>query len=449
MPPATSPTASVCPATCDVIVIGGGPAGSAVATLLARQGRDVVLVEKSRHPRFHIGESLLPASGPLLERLGVRDQVDRIAMPKWGVEFSSHAHQQHSFLEFADAWDKSLPSAWQVRRSEFDELLFRHAAASGARTVEDCQVDRVDFDDDTVRVQARDAAGQQRRWQARYVVDATGRDTLLARQFGALRKNTAHNSAALYGHYRGATRLPGKREGNISLFWFEHGWFWFIPLADGSTSVGAVCWPQYLKSRQSPLPEFFADTIALVPDLAQRLCCAELIDARVHATGNYSYSSTQACGERFLLLGDAYAFIDPVFSSGVHLALASAFEGAELVALSLDRPQQAAPARRRFDAHMRKGPREFSWFIYRMTNPVMREIFLHPRNVLRAQEAVLSVLAGDVFGRRPYRASLLFFKAVYYLGSLLSWRRVVAARRRRGFLIRDPEGSPAPPMENR
>lgn len=441
MPAATPSRTDAAPEYCDVIVVGGGPAGSTIATLLARQGRDVVLVEKAQHPRFHIGESLLPASGPLFDRLGLREQVERIAMPKWGVEFASPAHSQHSFVEFADAWDKGMPSAWHVRRSEFDELLFRHAAANGARTVENCEVSEVDFDAQGAGVRAVAQDGQPLLWRAKFVVDASGRDTLLARKFSALRKNSEHNSAAIYGHYRGARRLTAPREGHISLFWFEHGWFWFIPLADGSTSVGAVCWPYYLKSRAKPLPAFFEDTLALVPELADRLRGAELIDERIHATGNYSYSSTHASGERYLLLGDAYAFIDPVFSSGVHLALVSAFEGAELVAACLDRPQQAAALRRRFEAHMRKGPREFSWFIYRMTNPVMRDLFIRPRNVLRAKEAVLSVLAGDIFGKTPFRLSLAFFKAVYYAGSLLSWRRATTARRRHRIQIQDPQRS--------
>ena len=435
---ATTPPSSAGAADgCDVLVIGGGPAGSTIAALLATQGRDVVLLEKAHHPRFHIGESLLPANVALFEELGVRERVAGIGLPKWGVEFVSPQHAAPSFIEFADAWDKTMPMAWQVRRSELDELLFRHAAARGARALEGCRVHRVAFDAAGATVEATMDDGAPRRWRARYVVDATGRDTLLAGQFGIKAKNPHHNSAAIFGHFTGARRLQGQREGNISIFWFEHGWFWFIPLADGSTSVGATCWPRYLKSRDKPLKEFFFDTIALSPALADRLHGATLIGDTVFATGNFSYSATRASGPRHLMAGDAYAFIDPVFSSGVFLAMASAFKGAELVAATLDRPRGAWLARRRYESHMRKGPSEFAWFIYRMTNPAMRELFMSSQNALRAKEAVLSVLAGDIFGRTPFRASLGVFKLVYYVNTLRFWRRSWAAWRRRGEQVRD------------
>ena len=430
---------------CDVLVVGGGPAGSTAATLLAQKGHRVTLLEKAHHPRFHIGESLLPANLPLFEKLGVRAEVEAIGMQKWGAEFVSPWHEHQQSFEFADAWDKSMPRAYQVRRSEFDEILIRNAARKGAEVIEGCRVRGVEFlpNDEGAIVRAEHDDGRSVTWQCRFLVDASGRDTFLGNRFQAKQRNPRHNSAALYGHFRGAQRHTGKKEGHITIFWFEHGWFWFIPLADGTTSIGAVTWPAYLKTRKKPVQAFFFDLIVQCPALAARLKDAELV-SEIEATGNFSYACDRSHGPNYLLLGDAYAFIDPVFSSGVMLAMNSAFVGADAVDACLRQPEKAAKALKHFDRMMKHGPKEFSWFIYRVTNPTMRDLFMSPRNVFRVKEALLSVLAGDIFGRTPIWRSLLVFKAIYYLASLTNLKRTIGAWKRRRLNIRyveDAEGA--------
>lgn len=421
----------------DVLVIGGGPAGSSAATELADRGYRVVLVEKDHHPRFHIGESLLPANLPLLERLGVGAQVSAIGMQKWGAEFVNPSDGRQQIFEFADSWDKSHAFAYQVRRSQFDEILIRNAARHGVEVLEGCRVKGVDFCGDAsgATVHADHEDGSSRSWSARYVVDASGRDTFLGKQFDAKRRNKRHNSAAIYAHFSGVVRNCDKREGNITIFWFDHGWFWFIPLADGVTSIGAVVWPQYLKSRAATVQEFFLDTIRLCPPLAERLQDAVLVSP-VEATGNYSYTSARSHGPNYFMVGDAYAFIDPVFSSGVMLAMNSGIAAADTIDRMVRHPAQSRAALRAFERLMRHGPKEFSWFIYRVTNPTMRELFLGPRNVLRMKEALLSVLAGDIFGRTPIWASLRAFKLLYYTICLFNPRRTLGALRRRASNIR-------------
>ena len=415
---------------CDVLVIGGGPAGSTVAALLARHGRDVVMLEKSHHPRFHIGESLLPLNMPLFEKLGVAREIERIGMHKYGAEFVSPGQDSPTHVDFANAWDPSFPYTYQVRRSQFDEILFRHAATSGARAIEGCRVTRVDFDPEGATATARLDDGSERRWRARFIADASGRDTFLANQLGIKRRSADNNTAALFGHFTGAKRLPGKIEGNISLFWFEHGWFWFIPLADGVTSVGAVCSPQYMKSRRSDPGQFLLDTIALCPPLAERLREATLASP-VTATGNYSYMAGHTGGPNYLMLGDAFAFVDPVFSSGVLLAMQSAFVGAETIQTCLDRPSEARAALRAFDTTTRRALGTFSWFIYRVMQPGLRHLLMNPTRKFRLQPAILSVLAGDVYRPRlDLQIRLAVFKALYYVftlgdlkGSLDAWKK--------------------------
>jgi flavin-dependent dehydrogenase len=420
---------------CDMLVIGGGPAGSTAAGLLAEYGYDVVLLEKARHPRFHIGESLLPANLPLLERLGVAARVRAIGMEKWGAEFVSPWDGRRQEFQFANAWDKSQPLAYQVRRSEFDEILVRRAGELGARVIEECRVREVEFDAHGAKVHAEYADGRRDTFSAATVIDASGRDTLLGNRLGAKRRSKKHNSAAMYAHFSGALRDTGRREGNITIYWFDHGWFWFIPLPDGATSIGAVVWPHYMKTRTVPVKDFFLATIALCPPLAERLSAAALI-SEVEATGNYSYECKHSYGKNYFLIGDAFTFIDPVFSSGVMLAMNGAKAAAEAIHVGRTEPKRAKRALQQFDRIMRHGPKQFSWFIYRVTNPAMRELFLGPRNVLRMEEALLSLLAGDIFGRTPIWRSLRLFKMIYFISSFLSIGRTLKAARQRAVNIR-------------
>ena len=404
---------------CDVLVVGGGPAGSTVAALLAQRGERVVLVEKEKHPRFHIGESLLPLNLPLIEQLGVGEEIRRIGMVKYGAQFVSNLHQKAVEFEFANAWDKNFPYAYQVRRSEFDHILLKNAAAKGATVVEECRIADVDFlpGGQGVRVGGRTSQGETRLWHAKFLVDATGRDTLLANRFGIKQRNRKHASAAMFAHFTGAQRLTGKEEGHITVFWFEHGWFWFIPLADGTTSIGAVGSPQYFKTRKTELTKFFMDTIALAPELVERLKHAEMVSA-VTATGNYSYKCTRMTGDNFIMLGDAFAFIDPLFSTGVYLAMNSAFLGADVVSTCLHEPAESKRACAAFEAEISRAIDLYSWYIQRAPTPAMRHLLMVKRNMFRIEEAVLSVLAGDIFRPLPIRLKLLGFKAAYYINSL-------------------------------
>ncbi len=282
----------------------------------------------------------------------------------------------------------------------------------------------------SARVTARDEAGAEQRWEARFVVDASGRDTFLAGQLGLKQRNPRNNTAAVFGHFTGARRLPGKAEGNISIVWFDHGWFWFIPLLDGTTSVGAVCASSFFKTRNATdMTAFLMSLIAEAPEIADRLKNAKLVGP-AQATGNYSYSATQIKGRNYLLLGDACAFIDPVFSAGVYIAMSTAVFGAEAVDTALRRPQGADRALKLYDRQTRKALDAFTWFVYRIREPALRNLFMSPRNFLRMEESILSLLAGDVFSNQPIRSRLTMFKILYYITKFSHLRHRLRPARR-------------------
>ena len=423
--------------SCDVLIIGGGPAGSTAAALLAERKRRVVVVEKDRHPRFHIGESLLPFNLELFDRLGVHQQIEAIGIVKHGAEFISTDDHHTVTFNFADALNKTWISAYQVRRSEFDHILLKNASARGAEVHEESRVTDIQFNDDSADVMVTTADGTALMWRAGFVLDASGRDTFLASRLQLKRRNTKHASAALYGHFTNVRRLPGAAAGNISIFWFDHGWFWFIPLLDGTTSVGAVCWPYYLKSRRSSPTAFLHETIARCPPLAARLQDAQLTGPAT-ATGNYSYTAERMYGQRYLLLGDAFAFVDPVFSSGVYLAMNSAALAAAAVDRSLDNPASTPTEFAAVDRRVRRGLKTFQWLIYRMTSPAMRHLFMHPNNQWGMQSAVVSLLAGDVYGARAVDRRLRLFYALYYFASMRFLPQSIAQWRRRRTAVRQP-----------
>jgi flavin-dependent dehydrogenase len=417
---------------CDVVVIGGGPAGSTAATLLARRGHRVVALEKARHPRFHIGESLLPMNLPIFERLGVRDKVHAMGVFKAAADFEADNERGYNTFDFARALGNSPPHSYQVWRQDFDCMLYRHATENGADAREGHEVLAVEeLGAHDWRVMVATDDGSRYAIRARYIVDASGRDAFLSGKKKLKRKNPEHQSAAIFGHFRGAQCRPGEHAGNISMYRFDHGWMWMIPLPDGVMSVGAVCWPDYLKQRKGCQKTFLQDTLRQNEALWKRLEQAELIDDEVRVTGNYSYDSTQMAGRGWILIGDAFAFLDPVFSSGVYLAMTSAELAADVVDGALRDPTREAALQRRLERRMRRGMKRFAFFIYRFNGPIIRKLFRSPRNTFQIEQGVISMLAGDVFDSFGVRLRIMAFQCIYGALAAMNWRRWNADRHHR------------------
>ena len=416
-----------------MLVIGGGPAGTTLGTLMAQRGWSVTLLEKGRHPRFHIGESLLPMNLPILERIGVLDRVRSIGVVKNGADFTmANSGEAHQTYHFSGALGDSPPHAFEVRRSEFDALLFENCKEKGVDVREGVKAILVEHQPDrTTQVTAESESGEILRWSARFVFDASGRDTLMASKARSKKRNPRHASAAVFGHFNGVTRRPGDDAGNISIYWFEHGWIWMIPLPDDIMSIGAVCYPQYLKTRQGSLDDFLRSTLDGISEVRERMTNASPANA-AQATGNYSYSTDKSVGPGMMLVGDAFTFIDPVFSSGVYLAMSSAEKAVPVAEAWLNNQSMAYKLKgHKYQRQVKRGLKTFSWFIYRFTTPVMADLLRNPNDTFQVVQAVTSMLAGDVYRKGPVRRRLWFFKTIYFLSSLKNRGEVEAARRRR------------------
>ncbi len=414
---------------CDVLIIGGGPAGSTAAALLAEQGRRVVVLDKDRHPRFHIGESLLPRNLALFERLGVLEAVAAIGVRKPGAEFASDRTGQAVGFRFADAVNAVHPYSYQVKRAAFDALLLDNARQRRATVHEGVRVTDVAFADEGAVVTAVGEDGGTRRFAARFVLDASGRDTFLANRFKTKESDKHTSSAAVFAHFRGVEARCGEREGYITAHFAENGWFWMIPLPDQVMSVGFVGNKDAFKDRRGDMTAFFEQRVRNSPTVSARMAQAERI-SDVTATGNYSYRSRTAWGERYMMIGDAFAFLDPIFSTGVLLAMTGGEQGAAVASAWLEDPAKGRALARRAEAAQRRTLKGFSWLIYRINTPALRMLFMSPNNALGMRDGLVAMLAGQT--PRTLRAHLpiLAFKAIYHIATL-AHRLGLAGERRR------------------
>jgi len=352
--------------TYDAIVIGGGPAGSTAAAVLAQKGRKVVLLEKEKFPRYHIGESLIPYTYHPLKRIGMLDQMKQSHFTKkYSVQFVSISGKQSQPFYFFQQLHSEAADTWQVLRSEFDQMLLNNARSKGAEVMEETLVkETIERNGAVIGVTAVSKNGLSYELHAPITIDATGRDAFTLGRRGWKVRDPRLNKIAVWTYYKGAMRDPGVDEGATTVAYVpEKGWFWYIPLPDDIISVGIVAEKDYLYRDTRDLKIIFHREAAVNKWIEQHLAVGQQV-GEYRVTGEYSYRSRHCAGDGLLLIGDAFAFLDPVFSSGVFLALRSGEMGADAADAAITAGACSASRFRDYGEQLCKGIESMRRLVY-------------------------------------------------------------------------------------
>jgi geranylgeranyl reductase family protein len=379
----------------DVAIIGGGPAGSTAAALLARAGRRVIVFEREKFPRFHIGESLLPFSMKAFTRLGLHEKFVRAGfMKKFGGEMFGSCSEKGNKFYFKDAYRSQTDHAYQVTRSDFDKVLLDHAAENGAEVHEETAVARVTFTNEHVDL-AIGQNGSSQNIRARYVIDASGRNSVLGNQFGIKKTYDHLQKLSIFAHYDGVWRPEGIDATLTLLIRGIDRWFWVIPLTAERTSIGVVLDKVTFRNSKTNADEFLEQALAEQPIIAKRMTHAHRA-SEVYVAADFSYRSTKLHGDRWLLAGDAAGFIDPIFSSGVFLAVFSGEQAADALHEVLDHPLRARKLFRRYERAVNRAMDIYLRFVNAWYTKEFIEVFLAPRDVFGLPPAINAVLGGNI-----------------------------------------------------
>ena len=380
----------------DVAIIGGGPAGSTAATLLAKAARRVIVLEREKFPRFHIGESLLPYSTQAFDRLGVREKLDRTFLPKFGAEIVAACGTKGVKFYFKDGFRTRRDRAYQVTRSEFDKLLLEHSRENGAEVREETEVKKIAFEEDRVKIDIETSDGARSIIESRYLLDCSGRQTTLG-NFFKLKKSYDHlQKFSVFAHYENVDRAEGIDGTLIRMVRGLDRWFWMIPLTPTRMSIGVVMDTTTYRAMKLPAEAALEKCIGEQPMVLERMTRAERVSP-VYSAGDYSYRNARLFGDRWLLAGDAAGFIDPVFSSGVFLAIMSAEKAADALDEVLN---DESKKRRLFKDYSRRVNYVMDVYLTFVTSWYRRskeftEVFLNPTETLQLAPAVNAVLAGN------------------------------------------------------
>jgi flavin-dependent dehydrogenase len=393
----------------DAIIIGGGPGGSSAAAYLRRSGKSVVVLEKDRFPRFHIGESLLPYNHAIFKELGLLPKLERAGLlKKWGAQFHLANGSKCLKLVFRKGKFTREPMAFQVERAHFDKILLDHARESGADVREGTAVTGYKIEKDHVTVETQDQAGSRSKITGRFLIDASGRGNFTGNVEKIRDVHPRLKKLAVFGHFQGVKLDSGESGGDTVIVRLENKWFWLIPLNANKTSVGCVMdAEEFARARETPDVVFqrMVESAAVMRD---RMEMATLVSP-IQTTSDFSYRNRRFASSRLLRVGDAAGFMDPIFSAGVYLAMYSGKMASEMVVQSLDAGDDGTERFQRYEKRVYNAMKYYWQMVENYYTTPFMELFMQPREKFNLPSAVTALLAGEIEGGWMIRWRLALF----------------------------------------